>query len=140
MPLSGCGFNESARRVQTGLLGILDPGATYTVDFWEAFPSGANKDTLEQLAQQYMDQHPNVTINLQAFDSYDTLKTRLTAAIAAHKPPTMAQVYESWAAQYQQTNAIAPLQSYISGENGLSQADIADFYPTLWRDGQLAGT
>ncbi|GHO76053.1 ABC transporter substrate-binding protein [Ktedonobacter sp. SOSP1-85] len=140
MPLSGCGFNESARRVQTGLLGILDPGATYTVDFWEAFPSGADKDAVEQLAQQYMDQHPNVTINLQAFDSYDTLKTRLTAAIAAHKTPTMAQAYESWAAQYQQANALASLQPYISGKNGLSQADIADFYPTLWRDGQLVGT
>ncbi|QBD78894.1 ABC transporter substrate-binding protein [Ktedonosporobacter rubrisoli] len=120
--------------------GVLDPNKKYTVDFWEAFGIGANKTVIEDLTKQYMQAHPNVTVKLQAFDSYDTLQTKLTAAIAANKPPTMAQIYENWATQFQQSNALASLQPFISGKNGLSQQDLADFYPVLLKDGQIGGT
>ncbi|GHO46788.1 ABC transporter substrate-binding protein [Ktedonospora formicarum] len=137
--LSACG-GDSTSDNGSGNAGVLDANKKYTVDFWEAFATGANKTAVENLAKQYMDQHKNVTIKLQAFDSYDTLKTKLTAAIAANNAPTMAQVYESWASKYQQSNAIESLQPYISGKNGLSQSDISDFYPSIWKDGQIDGT
>jgi multiple sugar transport system substrate-binding protein len=63
----------------------------------------------------------------------------LTAALAANTPPTMSQVYEEWATQYQQNNDLVDLTPYINGGNGLSQADISDFYPSLWKDGQING-
>lgn len=120
--------------------GVIDKSKQYSLDFWEAFSTGANKAVLQTLTQQYMKAHPNVKINLQAYDSYTTLQTKLTAAIAAGKPPALAQVYENWASQYQQSDAIESLQSYISGKNGLSQQDMADFYPSLLKDGQINGT
>ncbi len=79
-------------------------------------------------------------MNLQAYDSYDTLKTKLTAAIAAGKPPTMAQVYEEWATQFQQANALSSLDLFVKGKNGFSQSDLADFYPTMLKDGQINGS
>lgn len=120
--------------------GVLDANKKYTVNFWEAFATGANKSVLESLTQQYMKAHPNVTVKLQAFDSYSTLQTKLTAAIAAKHPPALAQIYENWATQFQQANALASLQPFISGKNGLSQEDLADFYPAMLKDGQINGT
>src|SRR5437879_12479341 len=117
----------------------MNDNKKYTVDFWEAFSTVANKTAIENLSKQYMSQHKNVTIKLQAFDSYDTLKTKLTAAIAANNTPTMAQVYESWASKYQQSNALESLQPYILGKNGLSANDVSDFIPTIGRDGPLDG-
>ncbi|GHO80693.1 ABC transporter substrate-binding protein [Ktedonobacter sp. SOSP1-85] len=140
--LSACGGDPASGNSgdNSNNTGVLDANKKYTVDFWEAFSTGANKTAIENLSKQYMSQHKNVTIKLQAFDSYDTLKTKLTAAIAANNTPTMAQVYESWASKYQQSNALESLQPYISGKNGLSANDVSDFYPTIWKDGQIDGT
>lgn len=143
--LTACG-NGSSSGGSTGNsgssnpTGTLDPNKKYTVTFWEAFASGANKTSLEGLTKEYMQAHPNVTVTLQAYDSYSTLKTKLTAAIASGKPPTVAQVYENWATQYQQNGAISSLQPFITGKNGLSQSELSDFYPSLLKDGQINGT
>ncbi len=140
--LSACGGSSGSSSSGSANLGPgeLDPNKQYTVNFWEAFATGANKAVLGELTQQYMKAHPNVKVNLQAYDSYATLQTKLTAAIASGKPPTMAQVYEEWATQYQQSDAIASLDPFIKGKNGLNQSDLADFYPTMLKDGQINGT
>lgn len=140
--LSACGGAASSGS-NTGSgssTGSLDPNKKYAISFWEAFATGANKTSLESLTKQYMQTHANVTVTLQAYDSYATLKTKLTAAIAAGKPPTISQVYENWATQYQQNNAITSLQPFITGKNGLSQSELSDFYPSLLKDGQINGT
>ncbi len=140
--LTACGGSQSTPTSGTNASGDvtqLDPNKKYTVDFWEVFATGANKTAMEALTKQYMQQHSNITVNLQAFDSYATLQTKLNAAIAAHKSPALSQVYETWAVQYKQHDNIASLQPYIQGKNGLSQGDLADFYPSLLKDGQIAG-
>jgi multiple sugar transport system substrate-binding protein len=145
--LSACGgsgssnaSSTSAASGNTASVGVLDPNKKYSIDFWEAFAAGANKTTLEKLTQQYMQAHPNVTVKLTPYDSYNTLSTKLTASIAAGKTPALAQVYENWATKFQQADALASLQPFISGKNGLSQSDIADFFPAMWSDGQIDGT
>ncbi|HYU71868.1 MAG TPA: extracellular solute-binding protein, partial [Ktedonobacteraceae bacterium] len=140
--LSACGGSSGSTTSSNSSLGPgeLDSNKQYNVSFWEAFATGANKTTLEELTQQYMKARPNVKVSLQAYDSYPTLKTKLTAAIAAGKPPTISQVYEEWATQFQQSSAITSLEPFIKGKNGLSQKDLADFYPTMLKDGQINGT
>ncbi|GAC1498311.1 MAG: ABC transporter substrate-binding protein [Ktedonobacteraceae bacterium] len=141
--LTACGGSSGGTTntgtTSTGDATQFDPNKKYTVDFWEAFGTGANKTAVEALSKEYIQQHPNVTINLQAFDSYGTLQTKLNAAIAANKTPAISQVYESWAVQYKQHDNIVSLQPYIKGKNGLSQSDLADFYPSLLKDGQIDG-
>ena len=138
--LTACGGSPTNTSKTGKSTGLLDPNKKYTVTFWEVFATGANKTSLEALTKQYMQAHPNVTVTLQSFDSYATLKTKLTAAIAAGKPPTVSQVYESWATQYQQAESIVSLQPFIDGKNGLSHNDLSDFYPSLLKDGQINGT
>ncbi len=141
--LTACGGSSTGNSSNTSTSstpGVLDSSKKYTVNFWEAFATGANKTSLEALTKQYMQQHSNVTVNLQAYDSYATLKTKITAAIAAGKPPAISQVYEEWATQYQQTNQIVSLQPFISGKNGFNQSELSDFYPSMLKDGQLNNT
>ena len=139
--LTACGGSSnssSGNNSSSTTPGVLSSSKKYTVNFWDAFGSGANKTAVANLTKQYMQKNPNVTVNVQAFDSYATLKTKITAAIAAGKPPAISQVYEEWAQQFQQSNAIVSLQPFISGKNGLT--DLSDFYPSLIKDGQLNGT
>lgn len=140
--LTACGGSSgnSGNNSSSSAPGVLDSSKKYTVNFWEVFGTSTNKTSLETLTKQYMQQHPNVTVNLQAFDSYNTLNTKLTAAIAAGKPPAISQVYEEWATKYQQANQLASLQPFISGKNGLSQTELSDFYPNLLKDGRLNNT
>ena len=141
--LTACGGSSTGNGGNTSTSstpGVLNASKKYTVNFWEAFATGANKKSLAALTKQYMQQHSNVTVNLQAYDSYSTLKTKLTAAIAAGKPPAISQVYEEWATQYQQAHQIVSLQPFISGKNGLSQSELSDFYPSMLKDGQLNNT
>jgi multiple sugar transport system substrate-binding protein len=140
--LSACGSTSAQNTSTTNRsnnVGVLDPNKQYTVNFWEAFATGANKTALEALVKQYMSAHKNVKVNLQAYDSYSTLETKLNAAIAAKQPPAIAQVYESWATQYQQNGNIVSLKPYMAGKDGLSQSDQSDFYPSLLKDGQING-
>ncbi len=141
--LTACGGSSTGNSGTTATSstpGVLSASKKYTVNFWDAFASGANKTAVEALTKQYMQKHPNVTVNVQAYDSYATLKTKITAAVAAGKPPAISQVYEEWATQYQQANQIVSLQPFISGKNGLSQSELSDFYPSLLKDGQLNNT
>lgn len=137
---SGSSTGNGSNTSTSNTPGVLDSNKKYTVNFWEAFSTGANKTSLEALTKQYMQKHSNVTVNLQAYDSYTTLKTKLTAAIAAGKPPAISQVYEEWATQYQQSNQIVSLQPFIAGKNGFSQSELSDFYPSMLKDGQLNNT
>lgn len=141
--LAACGgapANDTANNAQDNAnAGVLDANKKYNIEFWEAFGTGANKAAVEELTKQYMQAHPNVTVKLQAYDSYTTLQTKLTAAIAAGKPPAIAQVYEQWASQYERSKAISSLQPFIEGKNGLSEKELADFYPALLKNGQLNG-
>ncbi len=143
MFLSACGGSSSSTSSSSSSsssTGGLDASKKYTVSFWDAFPTGANKKTVDALVTQYEQLHPNVTVTVQAYDSYTTLKTKITAGIAAGKPPAIAQVYEEWATQYQQAGALLSLQPFISGKDGLSQSDLSDFYPVMLKDGQINGT
>ncbi|HEX4213911.1 MAG TPA: ABC transporter substrate-binding protein, partial [Candidatus Dormibacteraeota bacterium] len=80
-----------------------------------------------------------VTVQLQQYANYTTLETKSLSALAAGKPPTMAQCYESWAAKYLQSKAIVDLQPYINASDGLSKQSLNDVIPTLLQDGKLNG-
>ena len=79
--LTACGGSSTNTSNTGNNTGLLDPHKKYTVNFWEVFATGANKTSLEALTKQYMQVHPNVTVTLQSFDSYATLKTKLTSNV-----------------------------------------------------------
>jgi multiple sugar transport system substrate-binding protein len=134
-----CGGASSAGgQATTSQLPALDHHVT--VNFWHAMAGGSQKPTLEQITSAFNASQPNVTVNLQVYPDYPTLLQKTLAALAAGNPPDMAQCYENWAARFNQSKALANLTPYINAKDGLSQADLADVWPTMLADGKLGGT
>ena len=122
---------------QSGQLGALNQKVT--VQFWEAMAGGSLKPTLEKITNDFNQSQSNVTVQLQAYPDYNTLNTKTLAALAAGNPPDMAQCYENWATRYNQSKALAELTPYINAKDGLSSADLSDYFPVFLNDVKLNG-
>jgi multiple sugar transport system substrate-binding protein len=133
--VAACG--GATEQPSQGQLGALHQKVTIT--FWEAMAGGALKPALESITNAFNQSQPNVTVQLQAYPDYGTLRTKTLAALAAGTPPTMAQCYENWAAKYNQSHALADLQPYITAKDGLYQQSLNDIFPIFLQDGKLAG-
>ncbi len=107
------------------------------VPFWEAMNAALGK-SMADLTKEFNATHPSMEVQLLPVASYGALSTKIIGALAAKDPPLLAQAYENDAAQYGTGFQLSTLDSYINGPNGLSKAEIADFFPVLWEDGKLA--
>ena len=107
------------------------------VPFWEAMAAALGQ-SLKGLTDEFNATHPSMDVQLVPMANYTTLQTKTIGAIAAKDPPLIAQAYENWAAQYATGFYLSTFDSYINGANGLSKAEIADFFPAMWNSGKLA--
>lgn len=115
-----------------GLLGLgFAVGAVaaskVNVTFWHAM-SSVNQDTLKALANEFMQDHPDIQITLVYQGGYGDLATKLLSATAAGNPPVMAQMYEDDTMKYLEAGALLPLGDQISSSilGDLPQALIDD--------------
>ena len=76
------------------------------------------------LAEQFMEMHPNVTIEVEALQWAD-LSTRVTAAIAAGAPPDVLKDYLGRTSGYAWQGLLEPLQDEIP------TAELEDYLPDL---------
>jgi multiple sugar transport system substrate-binding protein len=102
-----------------------------TITFDEAMSSGAQKSTLDKLVSQFEATNPNITVKLSASANYGVLLTKEKAEVAAGTAPTIAQVYESWAADYADSQVITPI-SDLAGTAAPTQ--LAGFYTGVQKD------
>jgi multiple sugar transport system substrate-binding protein len=58
------------------------------------------------------------------------------AAVAAGKPPVMAQAYENWTVELIINGSIEPMEDFINGPYGLSEESVADILPVFIRNNQ----
>jgi multiple sugar transport system substrate-binding protein len=107
------------------------------VPFWEAMAAALGK-SLTGLTTEFNATHPSMEVQLVQMADYTTLQTKTIGSIAAKDPPLIAQAYENWAAQYATGFYLSTFDSYINGANGLSKAEIADFFPKMWDSSKLA--
>lgn len=70
-----------------------------TISFWHAM-SGSHGDALTALVRKFEQENPGIKVDLVFQGGYSTLQQKLTAAIAAKTPPTLAQEYENWTTQW----------------------------------------
>lgn len=94
-------------------LGVLAYGQV-EIEFWHAM-RGGHLETLEAITAKFMEENPDIVVKLVSQGSYGDLNTKLIAAAAAMRPPTMAQFYADWvAAAYK--DALVPLNDLIPEE------------------------
>jgi ABC-type glycerol-3-phosphate transport system substrate-binding protein len=94
----------------------LDPNKKVSITFLEAMASGSLKTELEKLTKEFEDKNPNITVELQAQPDYNTLKTKIDAALSANNAPTIAQVYGEWADEYAKSDVLEPLTAYAKAD------------------------
>ena len=84
-----------------------------TITFMEAMSGGSLKGSLAHLTSEFEAANPDITVQLEEAPDYNTLQQNERNAVAAHKAPTIGQVYEGWAADYANSGVIDQLDSYI---------------------------
>jgi ABC-type glycerol-3-phosphate transport system substrate-binding protein len=109
-------------------------GGKVTISFMEAMSGGSLKGALTHLTQQFEQANPDITVNLEESPDYGTLEKNEKDAITAKHAPTIAQVYEGWAADYARSGVIDPLDSYIGGA---SSKALSSLYPGVRDDLKL---
>ena len=80
------------------------------ITFWHAM-SERHSPPLEYLTQKFMEENPNIQVELVYQGGYGSLSQKLIAAVAAGEPPTLAQQYENWTTQW--LEALVPLEDYL---------------------------
>jgi len=105
-------------------------GSKVTITFWHGMGSGLGK-ALDELVAQFQKQNPDIVVKTEYQGSYSALNQKIMAALAAKKPPTMAQAYGNWVAEYVKSGAVKPVEDFFAGPGGLSKEEVEDFWPEL---------
>ena len=101
------------------VFGVLAFGQV-TISFWHAM-TGAHGEALTYLIQKFQQENPGIVVDLVYQGGYSALQQKLTAAVAAGQPPTLAQQYENWTTQW--LDALVDLDLFVS------EAVLSDILP-----------
>ncbi|MBN2537409.1 extracellular solute-binding protein, partial [candidate division WOR-3 bacterium] len=127
--LAGCGGGEQGGPQAAGKV---------RVTFWHAM-GGPLGDALKTMVEEFEAANPDVDIDPVSMGGYPSLSQKLMGALQVDAPPNMAQMYESWTTQFHELGKLVPLDSFVRGDAGLSEAELADFYPAFIEDNSWNG-
>ncbi|MCA9751078.1 MAG: ABC transporter substrate-binding protein [Gemmatimonadetes bacterium] len=96
------------------------------IRFWHAM-GGPLGSALDELVGEYSITH--APIESVSMGKYEALSQKIMAAVAAGGPPDLAQCYEAWAANLIENGSLAPISGFLAGPKGLSEEEMADFWP-----------
>jgi ABC-type glycerol-3-phosphate transport system substrate-binding protein len=136
--LTCCMFLVAGLMILTGCGQKAPESGKVEVTFWHVMGGPLGK-ALDAMIEDFNSVHEDVEVKSVSMGRYQALSQKLMAAVAARTPPTIAQVYESWTAQFMEAGALVPLNIFIEGDHGLSEEDLADIYPVfvesnIWED------
>ncbi len=100
------------------------------ITFWHAM-GGPLGRVLTRLIDEFNATHPNIRVISVSMGRYTALSQKIMAAVAAGKPPTMAQAYENWTVELIMTKSIVPIEKFIRGPSGLSEESLGDILPVF---------
>lgn len=114
------------------LAGIVPASAAskVTITFWHGMGAALGK-TLSDLVDEFQKQNPDIIVKAEYQGSYGALNQKIMAALAAKKPPTMAQAYGNWVAEYVKSGAVKPVEDFFAGPGGFSKDELEDFWSEL---------
>jgi len=131
--LVGCGSSQSTSNSGNNSTGGSGSSSSpVTITFYESMGGDLGK-VLTSMTNEFEKQYPNIKVQFVYSGSYTTLQQKITAAVAAGQPPTMAQVQEPWETEYYQNGALVPLQ------NLLPASTINDLIPIWKQDNSYDG-
>jgi multiple sugar transport system substrate-binding protein len=115
-----------------------DDGGVVKVAFWHGM-GGPLGRVLNSLIDEFNETHPGIEIVSISMGQYTALSQKIMAAVAAGKPPVMAQAYENWTVELIMSESIIPIERFVRGPNGLSEESFSDILPVFIRNNQWDG-
>lgn len=110
-----------------------------TVEFWHAM-SGHHEEVLQQIADNFNNEHENITVKLVNQGSYGDLNQKIMASAKAKKLPVMAQAYEDWVTEYIDSNLVQDLTPYVNNDKiGFSKDELNDIVEVFRHSNQWDG-
>lgn len=97
--------------------GIPDPSEPTVVTFASWVGGG---QTWLNLAEQFHELHPNITIEFQDVP-FEEIRTKLLTQVAANNPPDVAYMDASSVGEFAARNALVNLDDFIAGSNAIDQ-------------------
>ncbi len=102
---------------------------TVEIQFWHT-QTGANAKALDTLVSRFNAEHTGrIRVAALLQGGYTQLDQKTKAAITAKRPPETAVAYESMVAEYMKAGAVEPLDSYLSGPDGIDAKSLEDIFP-----------
>jgi len=120
----------AAAMLAVALIVPAGAGGPVTITFWHGM-SGVLNPAIDELTNDFNKLNPGIVVIAQYQGNYGALNQKLIAAVAAGSPPTITQLFPTWAEQLIQAKAIVPMQNFIRGPDGLSDEELGDIFPIL---------
>ncbi len=98
-------------------------GGHVNVVIWHGY-TGPEATAIKKLAAEFNATHPKITVTPQFDGSNDYTLQKVTAAVAGGKPPDIAYLYGSWAANIASSPGVVTLNGRIASDPSLNWNDI----------------
>ncbi|HET6567322.1 MAG TPA: ABC transporter substrate-binding protein [Rhodothermales bacterium] len=113
-------------------------GDVVTLTFWHSFVA-TTQPALKELIRRFEAEHPNIRVDAQYIPTGDALIQKLVSSVRSHTAPDISWVHADFLGPLVQARAIYPMDTFIKGENGLTDAQLADLFPGFleaakWQD------
>lgn len=114
--LGACGNNNDSSGSTESDEIVTELSEDTTVTFWHAM-NGAQEESLTKLTEQFMDENPNIKIELQNQSSYSDLQAKVNSTLPSPKDlPTITQAYPGWLWNAAQDDMLVDLGEYINDD------------------------
>lgn len=119
-----------------------------TIEFWHAM-RGEKHDAIVKLVNKFMQENPDIRVkevpvvspdSRRKGNDYNYLYDQLLRSLAMQKQPDIAQVYENWATQFIEIEAITPVNRFDGTRYAMTREDMNDFYPIFREASSYNGT
>jgi multiple sugar transport system substrate-binding protein/sn-glycerol 3-phosphate transport system substrate-binding protein len=121
------------------LSGAQDPWADVdptgqTVTFWHQH-SGIREEMLERIVNDFNATNPHgITVDAQYQGGYGEIFNQMLVRLGTPDVPDLVVAYQNQAATYQLAGGLIDMTSLVESPKwGLSQEEIADFFPGFWQ-------
>ncbi len=118
------------------LAGCARPGAkaagVVTLDFWAL---GTEGEVVQPLVREFERENPEIRVRLQRIP-FSAAHEKLLTAFVGDATPDVAQIGNTWVAEFAALGGLAPLDARIAGS---AVIDSAGFFGGIWRTNEIGG-
>lgn len=134
--LAGCGGSNTSADTTSQAAAGGEAGGAAGVDagelsgeitFWHSFTQGPRLETIQKAADKFMEENPEVKINIETF-SWNDFYTKWTTGLASGNVPDMSTALPAQVAEMINADALVPLNDLIDdiGRDKFAQTAIAE--------------